>query len=97
MPDRKLSGMSCTVPQLCRRDPFRGWVRVHLLERAGRISAAESARAKDRIYGVMDDHQLSPDDFVLPIYLTIEVGLGVEPVSENHHELLMRPQRRPDF
>ncbi len=88
--------MSYTVPQLCRRDPFRGWVRIHLLEKAGRISAAESERAKSRIYSAMDDLSLAPDDFVLPIYLTIEVGLGVESVSENHQELLMRPQRRPD-
>ncbi len=70
--------MSRTVSQLCRCDPFRGWMRVDLLETAGRISAAESTRAKDRIYRAMDELELDPDDLVSPIYLTIEVGLGIE-------------------
>ncbi len=92
-----LLGMSCSGPRFGFRDPFRAWVRVYLLEKAGRISDAESTRARDRIYRLMDDLNLSPDDLVLPIYLTIEVGLGIESVSENQHGLLMRPQRRPDF
>ncbi len=89
--------MSRTGSQLRFFDPFGAWKRLHRLEERDQISAAETTQAKNTIYRLMDDLELSPDDLVLPIYLTIEVGLRVESVSENHHEFLMRPQRRPYF